>query len=180
MCQGGGEAHAADCRSAIPRFKSGPWLLRLYFFLSLRSTISRRALSPVYDEIEQHMQMFVYEMTQMQVFRAITVACTHSKLRLTMWISRTRRKRRCSSLFGRIGLYHRRGRTYTNGTHVPPNADLSLAERIKIEHSFFPIVDGGDIMHIFLGAGYPDSRGIKSLALFFTIYLLLSAHKQAL
>ncbi|MCK4476681.1 MAG: anaerobic ribonucleoside-triphosphate reductase [Methanophagales archaeon] len=54
---------------------------------------------------------------------------------------------------------------YTNGTHVPPNADISLAERIKIEHVFFPIVDGGDIMHIFLGEGYPDPGGIKSLAL---------------
>jgi len=54
---------------------------------------------------------------------------------------------------------------YTNGTHVPPNADISLAERINIEHIFFPIVDGGDIMHIFLGEGYPDPRGIKSLAL---------------
>nr|AAU83393.1 oxygen-sensitive ribonucleoside-triphosphate reductase [uncultured archaeon GZfos27G5] len=54
---------------------------------------------------------------------------------------------------------------YTNGTHVPPNADISLAERIKIEHIFFPIVDGGDIMHIFLGEGYPDSRGVKSLAM---------------
>lgn len=54
---------------------------------------------------------------------------------------------------------------YTNGTHVPPNADVSLAERIKIEHRFFPIVDGGNIMHIFLGEGYPDPRGVKSLAL---------------
>ncbi len=54
---------------------------------------------------------------------------------------------------------------YTNGTHVPPNADISLAERIKIEHIFFPIVDGGNIMHIFLGEGYPDPKGVKSLAL---------------
>lgn len=54
---------------------------------------------------------------------------------------------------------------YTNGTHVPPNADISLAERIKIEQVFFPIVDGGDIMHIFLGEGYPDPGGIKSLAM---------------
>lgn len=54
---------------------------------------------------------------------------------------------------------------YTNGTHVPPNADISLAKRISIEHIFFPIVDGGDIMHIFLGEGYPDWRGIKSLAM---------------
>jgi anaerobic ribonucleoside-triphosphate reductase len=54
---------------------------------------------------------------------------------------------------------------YTNGTHVPPNADVTLAERIKIEHIFFPIVDGGNIMHIFLGEGYPDPRGVKSLAM---------------
>ncbi len=54
---------------------------------------------------------------------------------------------------------------YTNGTHVPPNADISLAERIKLEHVFFPIVDGGDIMHIFLGEGYPDPGGLKSLAM---------------
>jgi ribonucleoside-triphosphate reductase len=54
---------------------------------------------------------------------------------------------------------------YTNGTHVPPSATISLAERIKIEHIFFPIVDGGNIMHIFLGEGYPDPHGIKSLAL---------------
>jgi anaerobic ribonucleoside-triphosphate reductase len=54
---------------------------------------------------------------------------------------------------------------YTNGTHVPPNADVSLAERINLEHIFFPVVDGGNIMHIFLGEGYPDPRGVKSLAL---------------
>jgi anaerobic ribonucleoside-triphosphate reductase len=54
---------------------------------------------------------------------------------------------------------------YTNGTHVPPNADISLAERINLEHIFFPVVDGGNIMHIFLGEGYPDPRGVKSLAL---------------
>ncbi len=54
---------------------------------------------------------------------------------------------------------------YTNGTHVPPGAHISLAERINIEHIFFPIVDGGNIMHIFLGEGYPDPRGVKSLAM---------------
>ncbi|MHC1635546.1 MAG: anaerobic ribonucleoside-triphosphate reductase, partial [Candidatus Methanospirareceae archaeon] len=54
---------------------------------------------------------------------------------------------------------------YTNGTHVPPNANISLAERIKIEHIFFPIVDGGNILHIFMGESYPDPKGIKSLAM---------------
>ena len=37
---------------------------------------------------------------------------------------------------------------FATGTHLPPNADISLAERIKIEHIFFPFVDGGDIMHV--------------------------------
>ena len=47
---------------------------------------------------------------------------------------------------------------YTNGTHVPPGADISLPERIKYEHTFFPIVDGGNIMHIWLGEGQAGSR----------------------
>lgn len=58
--------------------------------------------------------------------------------------------------------------------------DPYTGEKGEIEHIFFPIVNGGNIMHIFLGKGYPDPRGIKSLALFFTISLLISAHKQAL
>ena len=40
-----------------------------------------------------------------------------------------------------------------------------LLNDLKIEHIFFPFVDGGNIMHIFLGEGYPDPRGVKSLAL---------------
>ncbi len=56
---------------------------------------------------------------------------------------------------------------YTNGTHAPPGADLSLMERINVEHVFFPIVDGGDIMHIWLGEGSPDAKGLKD----FTMHL---------
>ncbi|WP_300606693.1 anaerobic ribonucleoside-triphosphate reductase [Methanohalophilus sp.] len=54
---------------------------------------------------------------------------------------------------------------YTNGTHVPPGANISLAERIKYEHVFFPIVDGGDIMHIWLGEGAPNAKGLKEFAM---------------
>jgi len=54
---------------------------------------------------------------------------------------------------------------YTNGTHVPPSADIPLTDRIKIEHIFFPIVDGGNIFHIFMGESYPDPQGIKRLAM---------------
>ncbi|NOQ48811.1 MAG: anaerobic ribonucleoside-triphosphate reductase, partial [Methanococcoides sp.] len=54
---------------------------------------------------------------------------------------------------------------YTNGTHVPPGADVSLVDRINIEHVFFPIVDGGDIMHIWMGEGSPDAKGLKDFAM---------------
>jgi ribonucleoside-triphosphate reductase len=54
---------------------------------------------------------------------------------------------------------------YTNGTHIPPGADVSLPDRIKYEHTFFPIVDGGNIMHIWLGEGKPDPDGLQELAM---------------
>ena len=54
---------------------------------------------------------------------------------------------------------------YTNGTHVPPGAGISLAERIGLEHVFFPIVDGGNIMHIFLGESTPDPKGLRDFAM---------------
>jgi ribonucleoside-triphosphate reductase len=54
---------------------------------------------------------------------------------------------------------------YTNGTHVPPGANISLTERISHEHVFFPIVDGGNIMHIWLGEGAPDAKGLKEFAM---------------
>jgi ribonucleoside-triphosphate reductase len=53
---------------------------------------------------------------------------------------------------------------YTNGTHVAPSADISLIDRIKIEHVFFPIVDGGNIFHIWLGESAPDPVGLRRLA----------------
>jgi ribonucleoside-triphosphate reductase len=54
---------------------------------------------------------------------------------------------------------------YTNGTHVPPGAGVSLTERIKIEQSFFSIVAGGNILHIWMGESAPDPRGLKDLAM---------------
>jgi anaerobic ribonucleoside-triphosphate reductase len=55
---------------------------------------------------------------------------------------------------------------YTNGTHLSPGADVSLPERIRYEHTFFPIVDGGNIMHIWLGEGKPDPDGLQELAMY--------------
>jgi ribonucleoside-triphosphate reductase (formate) len=54
---------------------------------------------------------------------------------------------------------------YTNGTHLPPSADITLFERAKLEHVFFPIVDGGNIFHIFLGEATPDPKGLMDFGL---------------
>jgi len=54
---------------------------------------------------------------------------------------------------------------YTNGTHLPPGADVSIFERAKHEHVFFPIVDGGNIFHIFLGEAAPDPQGLMDFGL---------------
>jgi anaerobic ribonucleoside-triphosphate reductase len=55
---------------------------------------------------------------------------------------------------------------YTNGTHLSVGADVSLPERIKTEQVFFPLVDGGNIMHIWLGEGNPDPEGLQELAMY--------------
>ena len=54
---------------------------------------------------------------------------------------------------------------YTNGTHVAPGADVPLTKRMEIEHTFFPIVDGGNIFHIWLGEARPDPRGLMDMAM---------------
>jgi ribonucleoside-triphosphate reductase len=54
---------------------------------------------------------------------------------------------------------------YTNGTHCPVDAPISLPEKIRIEQAFFPILDGGNICHIWLGEAYPDPRGLMDMTL---------------
>jgi len=54
---------------------------------------------------------------------------------------------------------------YTNGTHLPPGADVTIFERAKHEHVFFPIVDGGNIFHIFMGEATPDPRGLMDFGM---------------
>jgi ribonucleoside-triphosphate reductase len=54
---------------------------------------------------------------------------------------------------------------YTNGTHVAPGANIPLTRRMEIEHVFFPIVDGGNIFHIWLGEARPDPRGLMDMAM---------------
>jgi anaerobic ribonucleoside-triphosphate reductase len=54
---------------------------------------------------------------------------------------------------------------YTNGTHVAVNADITLPERISYEHTFFPVVDGGNILHIWLGEGSSRPEGLMDFAM---------------
>ncbi|MFZ3148726.1 MAG: anaerobic ribonucleoside-triphosphate reductase [Methanothrix sp.] len=54
---------------------------------------------------------------------------------------------------------------YTNGTHLPPGADVTIFERAKHEHVFFPIVDGGNIFHIFMGEATPDPKGLMDFGM---------------
>jgi ribonucleoside-triphosphate reductase len=54
---------------------------------------------------------------------------------------------------------------YTNGTHVAPNADVNLLTRMTVEQVFFPIVDGGNICHIWLGEGDPNPEGLMEFAM---------------
>jgi ribonucleoside-triphosphate reductase len=53
---------------------------------------------------------------------------------------------------------------YTNGTHIAPGAPVPLTRRMELEHVFFPIVDGGNIFHIWLGERRPDPRGLMEMA----------------
>jgi len=54
---------------------------------------------------------------------------------------------------------------YTNGTHVAVNANITLPERINYEHTFFPVVDGGNILHIWLGEGSSNPAGLMEFAM---------------
>lgn len=54
---------------------------------------------------------------------------------------------------------------YTNGTHVPVNAPINVIERITIEQTFFPLLQGGNILHVFLGEKRPDALGLMDFAM---------------
>jgi ribonucleoside-triphosphate reductase len=49
---------------------------------------------------------------------------------------------------------------YTNGTHIPPGAPVDLLKRLTLEAKFFPVLDGGNIAHIWLGEAHPDPEGL--------------------
>lgn len=50
---------------------------------------------------------------------------------------------------------------YSNSTHLPYHADISLADRISIESDFHPFFTGGTICHIWMGESCPDPAGLS-------------------
>lgn len=54
---------------------------------------------------------------------------------------------------------------YTNGTHISPAAQIPITDRIRIEQAFFPVLDGGNICHIWMGEGHPSPGGLMDLTL---------------
>jgi ribonucleoside-triphosphate reductase len=54
---------------------------------------------------------------------------------------------------------------YTNGTHLAPGASVTITERIQKEQIFFPIVDGGNIMHIWMNEKVPDVDGLMDFGM---------------
>lgn len=52
---------------------------------------------------------------------------------------------------------------YSNGTHLPVDTDVNIIERIDIEETFFPILDGGNIFHIWMGEGSANTEGLHEL-----------------
>jgi len=52
---------------------------------------------------------------------------------------------------------------YSNGTHVYVGARLPLVERMRIENKFFPILDGGNMFHIWLGEGDPNPESMLEM-----------------
>ncbi|MCC6042064.1 MAG: anaerobic ribonucleoside-triphosphate reductase [Candidatus Verstraetearchaeota archaeon] len=53
---------------------------------------------------------------------------------------------------------------YSNGTHVYVGAPITLAEKLSIEHKFFPLLSGGNIFHVWLGEAYPDPEALLKLS----------------
>jgi ribonucleoside-triphosphate reductase len=53
---------------------------------------------------------------------------------------------------------------YTNGTHMPVSSNISLGRKAEREGAFFPILSGGNIMHIFLGEEQPNPEALMNFA----------------
>jgi anaerobic ribonucleoside-triphosphate reductase len=52
---------------------------------------------------------------------------------------------------------------YSNGTHLDVKANVGLFDRINIEQKFFPLLNGGNMLHVWLGDASPDPEALYSL-----------------
>ncbi len=52
---------------------------------------------------------------------------------------------------------------YSNGTHVYVGARVGLFDRLDTEQKFFPLLNGGNMFHVWLGDGSPDPEGLYKL-----------------
>ena len=52
---------------------------------------------------------------------------------------------------------------YSNGTHVYVGAKMGLIERMDIEQKFFPLLNGGNMFHVWLGEANPDPEALYKL-----------------
>jgi len=69
-----------------------------------------------------------------------------------------------------LGKTHDLPLYYTDGTQVETSANIPLTKRMEIEHVFFPIIDGGNIFHIWLGEARPDPQGLMDMAMKLCMY----------
>jgi anaerobic ribonucleoside-triphosphate reductase len=52
---------------------------------------------------------------------------------------------------------------YSNGTHVYVGAKVGLLERMDIEQKFFPLLNGGNMFHVWLGDASPNPESLYKL-----------------
>ena len=52
---------------------------------------------------------------------------------------------------------------YTNGTHAYVGANMALLDRINMEQKFFPLLNGGNMLHVWLGDASPDPEALFKL-----------------
>jgi len=52
---------------------------------------------------------------------------------------------------------------YSNGTHVYVGAKIDLIDKINIEQKFFPLLNGGNMFHVWLGDASPDPEALYKL-----------------
>jgi anaerobic ribonucleoside-triphosphate reductase len=52
---------------------------------------------------------------------------------------------------------------YSNGTHVDVKAKMGVFDKIDLEQKFFPLLNGGNMLHIWLGDASPDPEALYKL-----------------